>query len=185
MKNKSSPKIFRSSPKVTTAVYSWKWMFSKQPKKSTSIWATFVSTSVANNFQISPRLVTLDLPTTSKMSSSNSCVGWKLWHLVQRSHHNRIGMEVSMSAPIRKRVNQQTKKKCLTECCFYYYCLGWCSTQRTLTLLCKGKYRCTADLLLAWFIFNQTSKDFANSTESSWIQTKNRRSAIQRYFPLP
>ena len=50
------PKI---AQKVTSAVYTWKWMFSKQPNNSTYIWATFVRKSVNMNFKISPILVTL------------------------------------------------------------------------------------------------------------------------------
>ena len=45
----------------------------------------------------------------------------------------------------------------------------------------RGKYHRTADLLLDWFGFDQTSKAVANSTKAKQLNLKkiNQRSAIQ------
>ena len=53
-------------------------------------------------------------------------------------------------------------------------------------LLCKGKYHCTADLQFDWFGFDQTCTSLSNSTLAKQLDPNqsNRRSAIQRYFPL-
>ena len=53
-------------------------------------------------------------------------------------------------------------------------------------LLCKGKYHCTADLVLDRLGFGQTSKSVYsfNSTKQLNPNQSNRRSAIQWYFPL-
>ena len=59
LKYKVAQKFPKIAQKVNTAVYTWKWMFSKQPKNSTYIWATFVRKSITKNFQKSPNLVTL------------------------------------------------------------------------------------------------------------------------------
>ena len=58
--------------KVTTAVYKSKWMFSKQPKKSTYIWAAFVRKFVTKNFQKLPNLVTL-VATDGQNLARNLC----------------------------------------------------------------------------------------------------------------
>ena len=42
LKSKVTQTFPKVAQKVTTEVYTWKWMFSKQPKKSIYIWATFV-----------------------------------------------------------------------------------------------------------------------------------------------
>ena len=59
LKYKAAQKIPKVAQRVTTAVYTWKWMFSKQPKKSTYIWPSFVRKSVCNNLQKTPNQVTL------------------------------------------------------------------------------------------------------------------------------
>ena len=59
LKYKAAQKIPKVAQRVTTAVYTWKWMFSKQPKKSTYIWATFVRKFVTTKFPKSPNMVTL------------------------------------------------------------------------------------------------------------------------------
>ena len=48
-------------------------------------------------------------------------------------------------------------------------------------LLCKGKYHCSADLLLDWFGFGLTSKSVEsfNATKQLNPNQSNRRSAIQ------
>ena len=44
----------------------------------------------------------------------------------------------------------------------------------------KGKYHCTIDLLFDWFEFYQTNK----SSKAAKSKQKNRRLAIQWYFPF-
>ena len=58
LKYKAAQKIPKVAQIVTTAVYTLKWMFSKQPKKSTYFWP-FVRKSVCNNLQKTPNQVTL------------------------------------------------------------------------------------------------------------------------------
>ena len=53
-------------------------------------------------------------------------------------------------------------------------------------LLHKGKYHCTADILLDCFGFDQTCKSLSNSTQTKQLNPSrsNRRSVVQWYFPL-
>ena len=50
LKYKVAQKFPKVAQKVTAAVYTWKWMFSKLPKKSTHIRATCVRKFVIKNF---------------------------------------------------------------------------------------------------------------------------------------
>ena len=54
------------------------------------------------------------------------------------------------------------------------------------SLLHKGKYHCLTDQLFDCLGFNQTCKSLSNTTEAKQLSPNqsNRRSAIQRYFPL-
>ena len=58
--------------------------------------------------------------------------------------------------------------------------------RETVNLLCKGKYRCTADLLFYRLGFNRKSKSIiVNFNASFWTQNQsNRRSAVHLFFPL-
>ena len=49
------------------------WCFTKQPKKSSFFWATFVSKFGTKNFQKSPNLVTLAEPRFRKNSPQRTC----------------------------------------------------------------------------------------------------------------
>ena len=53
----------------------------------------------------------------------------------------------------------------------------------TTSILCKGKYHCTADLLFDWLGFGQTSKSVVLIQQNSWIQTS--QAGGQPYSDIP
>ena len=61
---------------------------------------------------------------------------------------------------------------------------GPCVHVENSNLLCKGKYHCTADLLLDWFGFEQTSKsvDSFNTTKQLSPNQSNRVSGSCQLF---
>ena len=56
---KSSPNVYQSYPNSSQSSFLLKRTFSKLPKSSSNIWATFVRKFVAKNLEISANLVTL------------------------------------------------------------------------------------------------------------------------------
>ena len=54
LKYKGAPNFPKVPQKVLKSVYAWKWMFLKQPKKSTHILATFVTKLDTKTFKKRP-----------------------------------------------------------------------------------------------------------------------------------
>ena len=64
--------------------------------------------------------------------------------------------------------------------------LGFMNRPENTNLFHKGKYRCTADLLLDWLSVDTTSKSVVHSTSAKQLNSNkiNRRSAVQAKWIL-